>query len=464
MEIGFDTIGNATLIAHDQRPVLVTDPWIEGSAYFGSWKLSHEVPPEQREAALAAPYVWFSHGHPDHLNPDSLPLFQGKKILLPNHFGGRISEALQAQGFDVQVMVDRQWLQLSPRIRVMCIPDYNQDAILFLDINGRLVFNKNDSNDRGWARFAKKVIQQFPMSFHLALFGFGGADMMNYFAEDGTRRLPSGISAPTPLGARVAREVELFGTRYFVPFSSMHRFQRTDSAWASAYASTFEDFKNGFDATGAELLPPFIRFDCDRDQLTELNPAPTSSTLLPPEHFDDHWADPLSAEEAREVVRYFKAVEKLGDTLDFLRLRVGGRDTAIEFRSQGFRRGLTIETPRASLLSSVRFEIFDDLLIGNFAKVVLHGDWGPGLLYPDVTPYIAKYGDNGRARTHNEVRDYFRHYRNRDPVGYLHHQLTQGLLEPARAKAANTLRNRVGKDSKLFQTAKSAFWAVRRSL
>ena len=35
--IGFETIGNATIICHDGGPVLATDPWLIGSAYFGSW-------------------------------------------------------------------------------------------------------------------------------------------------------------------------------------------------------------------------------------------------------------------------------------------------------------------------------------------------------------------------------------------------------------------------------------------
>ena len=50
MDLGFETIGNATLVVHDREPVLVTDPWVEGSAYFGSWGLSHTVPPEQLAA------------------------------------------------------------------------------------------------------------------------------------------------------------------------------------------------------------------------------------------------------------------------------------------------------------------------------------------------------------------------------------------------------------------------------
>ena len=54
MRIGFETIGNATVICHDNGPVLVTDPWTDGGAYFGSWTLSHEVPEAQREASRRA--------------------------------------------------------------------------------------------------------------------------------------------------------------------------------------------------------------------------------------------------------------------------------------------------------------------------------------------------------------------------------------------------------------------------
>ena len=38
---GVQTIGNATLIAYDDTPVLSTDPWMGGDhyAYFGSWYL-----------------------------------------------------------------------------------------------------------------------------------------------------------------------------------------------------------------------------------------------------------------------------------------------------------------------------------------------------------------------------------------------------------------------------------------
>ena len=50
MELGFQTCGNATLIAYDRDvPVLVTDPWVEGAQYFGSWRLPYRFEPRRRE-------------------------------------------------------------------------------------------------------------------------------------------------------------------------------------------------------------------------------------------------------------------------------------------------------------------------------------------------------------------------------------------------------------------------------
>ena len=97
MDIGFETIGNATVICYDRKPVLITDPWLEGNPYFGSWVLSHEIPEEQMEAAKQCEYVWVSHGHPDHLSVRSLRLLKDAKILIPDHVGSQKQE-LRGQG------------------------------------------------------------------------------------------------------------------------------------------------------------------------------------------------------------------------------------------------------------------------------------------------------------------------------------------------------------------------------
>ena len=51
--LGVQTIGNATLTAFDGKPILSTDPWMGGDhyAYFGSWHLPYEIPPNIKKKA-----------------------------------------------------------------------------------------------------------------------------------------------------------------------------------------------------------------------------------------------------------------------------------------------------------------------------------------------------------------------------------------------------------------------------
>ncbi|MFN7135137.1 MAG: MBL fold metallo-hydrolase, partial [Myxococcales bacterium] len=374
MDVGFETVGNATLICHDGGPVLVTDPWLEGPAYFGSWTLSHRIPGEQLAAIQACPYVWISHGHPDHLSGPSLERLKSKQLLVPDHVGVRIRDDLTAQGFNVAVLEDRQWYRLSPRLRVLCIADYNQDAVLLVELDGRLIANLNDAGDRGWAGTVRRIIRGYPVAYLMALSGHGDADMMNFFREDGTR-IPPDASLQAPVGSSIALRTEYFGARYFIPFSSMHRYQRTDSDWANAYVTTLDDYARGFASSRCELLPAFVRVDFGRDEVVPLSPERNDAPLQPPEAFGDVWSDPLEADEVREVEQYFRAIEHLPKVMGFVNLRVGGRDNIVPLRAHGFGRGITFEVPRGSLMTAVRYRVFDDLLIGNFMKTTMHGRW-----------------------------------------------------------------------------------------
>jgi L-ascorbate metabolism protein UlaG (beta-lactamase superfamily) len=463
MNIGFESIGNATIICHDGTPVLATDPWIVGGAYFGSWMLSHEIPPAQFEAIRRVMYVWISHGHPDHLSGDSVALLKDKKILVPDHVGARIFEDLKSQGFDVHVMPDRKWVQLSEHIRVMCLPDYNQDAAMLIDVNGRLVVNLNDSGDRGQGRTIKDIVRKYPTSFLLALSGYGDADMINYFREDGSR-IPPPAAQKTPPGRTIARVAESYGVKFFVPSSSMHRYSRKDSAWADEYTTRLEDYPKGFDSKIVELLPAFIRFDCETDALERIDPRENERVFHDPSAFGDDWDERLEGEEKETLREYFRSFERLHRSLDFIRFKVGGEITEITFNKNAYRRGLTFEAPRHSLVASLNWEIFDDLLIGNFMRTTLHGEWGPGKLYPDFTPYVAKYGDNGRAKTDAQLTAYFETYRKRDPLGHLRHSFDTHCVRPAHEAVSTFLRRTAGPNSRAFTLAKSAYWGLRRAL
>jgi len=93
-------------------------------------------------------------------------------------------------------------------------------------------------------------------------------------------------------------------------------------------------------------------------------------------------------------------------------------------------------------MTALQYQIFDDLLIGNFMKVTLHGDWGPGRLYPDFSPWVAKYGDNGRAHTLKSCASTIGSYFRRAPADYLRHRFETGFLMPLQEATSSALRSR----------------------
>lgn len=452
MDIGFETIGNATLICHDRAPVLVTDPWIEGDAYFGSWTFSHAVPPRQREAIEQCRFVWISHGHPDHLSPRSLGRLRGKTMLLPDHQGGRIFQSFKEQGYDVQVLKSGEWRPLSDRIKVLCISDYNQDGVLLVDVNGRLIVNLNDASDNGWGRFVAKIVRQYDVSFLLRLSGYGDADMIHLFDDQG-RPIPPRAARKIAPGVEISGLMRQFGTRYFIPFSSMHKYQRADSLWANQYTTQLSDHAEGFDPSCGELLPAFIRYDCAVDRWERIDPPENALTARDPKEFGDDWTEPLEKADVEKISSYFKSFSHLYKHFDFITLRVGGRDHVIELAGRQFHRGITFEAPRHSLMIAVEEEIFDDMLIGNFMKTTLHGTFPQTGLYPDFTPYVAKYGDNGRAKSEEELEQYFNAYRRRAPLDYFRHRFEKKSIE--------TMRTLFAMDSALYRLVKGAYYFVK---
>uniref|UniRef100_A0ABZ2KLP1 MBL fold metallo-hydrolase n=1 Tax=Pendulispora brunnea TaxID=2905690 RepID=A0ABZ2KLP1_9BACT len=429
--------------------------------------MRNEIPRAQLEHIYQAEYMWLSHGHPDHVHAAALDRLANKKILLPNHEGGRMLTDLTERGFDVTVMRDRTWMQLSKNIRAMCISDYHQDAILLIDVGGRLVVNLNDAVERGWGRFVKKVISEYKISFLLKLFGYGDVDMINVVDENGVKLIPP---APTSSGESKAywdaylREKVGFWTNYFqttymIPFSSFHRYQRDDSIWCQEYVTPLSALEAVETRGGCEKLPAFIQYDCEKDSYVRLEPKRIEGEIQTAASFGDHWSEPLERDEISRLTRYFQSIEFLADKIDHLRFIVGGKEHVVELHSSSrvgplrAGRSLTFEVPRASLMTAVQYEIFDDLLIGNFMKTTLHGDWGtaqaPNVLYPYFTPWIVRYADNAQVKTHDELREYFSAYRRRAPFDYLLHRLEH--------EGVQKLRSLIRPDSPLFHTATRAY-------
>ena len=102
---------------------------------------------------------------------------------------------------------------------------------------------------------------------------------------------------------------------------------------------------------------------------------------------------------------------------------------------------------------AINEEIFDDLLIGNFMKTTLHNM--RDLYEGDFAIYVAKYGDNGRAQSSEEIREYQRLYYKRIGINRFY----EAFLDSAAGVSKRVLpKNR---ESIWFLNAKKAYHSLK---
>jgi hypothetical protein len=447
--LGVKTIGNATLIAFDGGPILATDPWFgdEDDACFGSWSLTHEIPAAEKTEIRAAKYIWFSHGHPDHLNPNSITRLRRSSILLPDHVGNRIRNDLESEGYSVTTLPDGRWVELSKHVKVFCLSDYIQDAVLLVDVGGRLFIDMNDSNAFARLPVISEIVREYRHSYLLKLSGYGGASLLNFFDPAGRRVEPK---LDRRVGRFLSQYARRIGAKSVIPFSSFHQYQREDSAWANAYIPPLSAYADGFDERVAGFIPPFVWIDSASGETIQLNPGELPCSLRKAEGCGDSWSDQLDTDDKRVLDDYFYRKEALRDALRFISFRVGGKMYTTDL--QGKRdHGITFEVPRNSLMTAVTNRVFDDLLLGGFMKITLHNaDFDRDFVF-----FTGKYADNGCAETKDALRSYFSQYKQRSGSmdWIIHHLVNSG----------HTLfRRYVRSDSKLYTVARDAYVKVLR--
>ncbi len=403
--IGFETIGNATVTVFDDIPVLTTDPWIDGNPYFGSWTHQYEVPSRQKENITKSKYIWLSHGHPDHIDQESFKYFKDSVILIPDHYGDRIFNFFN-RDYKTVKLKSNKWFTISNNVRIKSFADWNQDASLIIEIMKKdIILNVNDGDLFGWKSTIKNIIREYKNRFLLKLINWGDADMINFYDENGKFIAPPLANKPG-LGKNYSRLLKNYNCNYAIPFSSMHRYVRSDSSHMNNYITPLDSHSNGFNSTNGELLPAYIIWDSIKEDYEKIKVDKNKSILRSPEDFGDNYADQLTPEDKYMITNYFKSFKKLSNYYGTVTFLVGKKELNIKLSNK--KSHIYFECPRSSLITAIKYEIFDDMLIGNFMKTTLVNTRS---LYPYFTPIVTKYGDNGGAKSLEDLTDYFNYYK-----------------------------------------------------
>jgi len=402
--IGFETTGNATVTVFDNEPVLTTDPWVFGNPYFGSWGHKYKIPKQQLENIKNSKYIFLSHGHPDHIDPDSFDIFKNKILIIADHYGDRIYNDLK-KNYNCIKLKSNTWFEISKNVRIKSFADWNQDSALIIEIlKKNILFNLNDGQALGWTKTIKNIIKSYDNKFLLKLINWGDADMINFY-NNNHFILPYAANK-NPCGVAYNRQMKKWNCNYAIPFSSLHTYIREDSVKMNKFTTPLKLHYEDFDQKEGNLLPAFINWNCEKNDFSKINPEENVSEIKTAASFGDNWHDELDLNEQQYLNDYFQKFYHLKKKFGFINLRVGNKDFNIKL--SGRKEGIKIETPRNSLMFAIKNNIFDDILIGNFAKFELINI--PSL-YPDFNPYVAKYGDNGNARSKSELKQYFDYYK-----------------------------------------------------
>ena len=416
--IGVQTIGNATLIAYDSFPVLCTDPWMGGShsAYWGSWRLPYDIPDSIRNDIIKSEYVWFSHGHQDHLNPDSLHLFKNNKILISDHFGSRIYNDLKSENYKVTILEDRKWINLSKNISIMSISTKIQDSILLLRIRDDIFINLNDAGPYS-SRFIKKTISKFKRKFLLSISSYE-ADMCNFYDENDNFIKPM-IAEKFSAGKVLSTIADVIGANFIIPFSSFHEYQRSDSIWANQFIYPIEKISKDISKKHI-YIKPFSYINCEKDDdFISLNIQKKELDIKEPELFGDNWNDELNNSEKIIVEDYFNKFLSFHDKIGFITFIVGGKELNLKFNGKKDK-GISFELPKNSLLTACKYRVFDDLLGANFMKTKLYNLQNLYEPKANFTHDICKFGDNGMSYTKDELESYKKYYAKKMGMEYFY--------------------------------------------
>ncbi len=255
-------VGHAGVLVESRGVGILMDPWLQGLAFNESWAL-HPEPRISDADWQRVTHLWISHEHPDHLSIPTLKAIpperrRGITALFQRHYSPTVRDFLAAQGFaDVVELDHARWMPLARGVEVYCRQIGHTDSCLAVRDGTRhgALLNLNDcqsppatlralSRDVGPIRV---LLDQFSIA------GWPGNP------DDRERKR---ASARRALDA-FARDVELLGPRWVVPFASFVRFCHPSNAHMNDDINTIDDVARRVPAEQLAVMYPGDTWELD---------------------------------------------------------------------------------------------------------------------------------------------------------------------------------------------------------
>lgn len=159
---------------------IIMDPWFNGSAYCNQWHLF----PKPLNLAFAdkVDHIMISHGHEDHLHPNSLSMLpKNAKVYYPYLWKAGIEEFMLELGFtDVNEAVSYKSYSISSSTNITFLTT-SMDTIMVLECNGKVLVNLNDALNSHHENVVKRFIDAINKKWKKIDYLFVGLGGAGYF-------------------------------------------------------------------------------------------------------------------------------------------------------------------------------------------------------------------------------------------------------------------------------------------
>ena len=155
-------LGHASVLIETEFGSVLTDPWVN-PAYFGSWFPFPDNSQLDWDAIGQADYLFISHLHRDHFDPEHLKRHISKKttVLLPNFPTSELEDRLRELGFNSFVkpasneVIELDGLQVMIQSLVSPTDGPIGDSSLLLSDGSTVLLNQNDARPSNMSVFAE---------------------------------------------------------------------------------------------------------------------------------------------------------------------------------------------------------------------------------------------------------------------------------------------------------------------
>ena len=173
------SVGHACLEIEAEGLRIVTDPWWTGPAYTGQW---HPWPTPRPDGLEQRPidYLYLSHGHEDHLHPDTLKTLRpGAVALVPQLVSGGMADYLRSEFGFAEVIELKHGVTVPLRNGVLATCYVNvSDSTLVLEAGGQVLVDGNDAlhaSPRAVIESFCRTLKKRHRRIDQLYLGFGGA-------------------------------------------------------------------------------------------------------------------------------------------------------------------------------------------------------------------------------------------------------------------------------------------------